>query len=150
MKARHVDWVSGAGFMARFDILRDVNFFTPDYFLYFEEVDLMRRINNAGWKVCYIPQARIRHIAGAATGLNRATLKRKRQPKYWYESWRLYFVKNHGSGYAAACVMTRLLGWMMNYVIRRAQLRQPDSPKRFLSDTIRHALLPILFSKSTL
>lgn len=144
-----VDWVSGAGFLARFDVLLKAGFFTPDYFLYFEEVDLMHRIRSAGWTIRYVPEARIVHIAGAATGMNNGRPARYRRPSYWYESWRIYFTRNHGRFYAFGCISMRLSGWMLNYILRRLQFRQPDSPKKFILDGLQHGLLPLLAPLST-
>jgi GT2 family glycosyltransferase len=143
-----VDWVSGAGLLARFDVLVEMGFFNPDYFLYFEEVDLMYRIHASGRDIRYVPEARIIHVAGAATGMNSAASARRRRPSYWYESWRTYFSSNHGRVYAFGCVSLRLCGWTLNYVLRRLQFRRPDSPKGFMVDGLRYALLPLFLTAS--
>ena len=43
-----VDWVTGAAFMARFDAIERVGFFNQNFFLYFEEVDLMKVVRADG------------------------------------------------------------------------------------------------------
>ena len=73
MPLQQVDWVSGASMMARLDALAAVEFFDPDFFLYFEEVDLMHRLKRRGWQVWHLPQAKVVHVAGAATGVTRIT-----------------------------------------------------------------------------
>ena len=62
-----VDWVTGAVFMARFDAIESAGFFDPNYFLYFEEVDLMRAVRAKGWRILHAPQAVVEHIGGAVT-----------------------------------------------------------------------------------
>lgn len=138
-----VDWVSGAALMARFKTLQDLNFFDPDFFLYFEETELMRRVHSAGHQVWYVAETHIRHVAGAATGMQSGSHKSKTQPGYWYDSWRLYFVKSHGAGYARLAAGARLAGWAVNYLVRTVQRRPKDGPQRFLRDFSRHVLRPL-------
>lgn len=140
---QNVDWVSGACFIARFEVLKYMKFFRPDYFLYFEEVDLMHRLRRNGWRVRHAPQARIRHVAGAATGIRSDVGERKRKPDYWYDSLRKYFVLNHGKEYAFLSITAKITGWIINYPIRLLQSRTPNSPKYFLYDAFRFSLLPI-------
>ena len=75
--------------------------------------------------------------------MNSAEPERRRRPSYWYESWRMYFSTNHGRAYAFGCVSLRLCGWALKYVLRRLQFRRPDSPKGFMIDGMRYALLPL-------
>src|ERR1700679_1457912 len=46
-----VDWVPGAFSILSSDVLRKVGNFDPDFFLYSEEVDLCRRIQDAGYRI---------------------------------------------------------------------------------------------------
>lgn len=141
---REVDWVSGAAFMARFSALRVAGFFDPDYFLYFEEIDLMQRIRRAGWTIWTCPEARVEHVAGAATGMvgNRRP-DRAPRPGYWYDSWRIYFVKNRGRGYARICACAFLLGSLLNLVQSRLRGREPSVPRGFGRDIWAHVLRPL-------
>ncbi len=50
MMAAEVDWVPGAFSIIRAEVLAKVGFFDPRFFLYSEEVDLCRRIRNAGYQ----------------------------------------------------------------------------------------------------
>jgi N-acetylglucosaminyl-diphospho-decaprenol L-rhamnosyltransferase len=76
-EAARVDWVAGAAVMARLKVWRDVGFFDPTYFLYYEEVDLMLQVARAGHACWYVPEARIIHHEGApracAAGRRRAS-----------------------------------------------------------------------------
>ena len=87
-----VDWVSGASLLVRADAFEQQRGFDEGFFLYFEEVDLCRRIRQAGWKVIYEPRSRIVHLEGKTTGVEKA----KPMPKYWYDSRRRFFVKHYG------------------------------------------------------
>jgi GT2 family glycosyltransferase len=138
-----VDWVTGAGFMARFSALSDVGFFDPDFFLYYEETELMWRLRQAGYEVIYYPEARIEHAAGAATGQGSEKQGRKPAPVYLYDSWRLFFVKSRGVGYARRIALARWSTACLSAILRSAFRRSPHLPKNFLCDFRRHVLLPL-------
>jgi GT2 family glycosyltransferase len=62
-----VEWVPGAYSIIRNEAIRSVGFFDPAFFLYYEEVDLCKRIRQAGWKVMYWPDIRVVHIGGESS-----------------------------------------------------------------------------------
>ena len=62
-----VDWVKGACLMTRRTILEQVGPLDADYFMYSEELDWCRRIKTAGWRVVYLPQAKIIHFEGKSS-----------------------------------------------------------------------------------
>lgn len=140
MESCKVDWVSGAAFMARFHILHDLDFFDPDYFLYYEEVDLMRRLSLAGWEIWHITDLPVVHLAGAATGMQGGHHKSGRMPAYWYESWKLYFTKNHSLFYARITCIARLLGHWIGNAVHRAMGRSRKGPEFFQRDFNQHVL----------
>lgn len=88
-----VDWVSGAAVMFRLDALRAVDGFDPGFFLYYEEVDLMRRMAEQGISTHYQPAAKVIHHEGAATNVQSSARDRRRRPVYLYQSWRRYHSK---------------------------------------------------------
>jgi len=94
-----VGWVSGAACLFRTVALEQVGLMDDGYFLYYEEVDLMRRISRAGWTIRHVPRSRVMHIGGASTGLleghNRSA---EAMPDYWHESRRRYFTLAFGKG----------------------------------------------------
>jgi N-acetylglucosaminyl-diphospho-decaprenol L-rhamnosyltransferase len=63
---RYVDWVSGAFFVVRRAAFDAVGGFDERYFLYVEEVDLCWRLQQAGWKVAYVPAAHVTHTGGVS------------------------------------------------------------------------------------
>jgi len=62
-----VDWVSGAAMLLRRDAVPRHGPFDERYFLYFEDVDLCRRMNAAGRTVRFQPRSRVRHHLGAGS-----------------------------------------------------------------------------------
>ena len=108
------DWVSGASFMLRAQALREIGLFDDGFFLYFDEVELMHRIRAKGWTIRYVPQSKVVHIEGAATG---AGARASRLPAYWYESRRRYFARTGGM---SALIMANL-GWLTGRAVRLAK-----------------------------
>jgi GT2 family glycosyltransferase len=67
MQPAEVDWVPGAYSIIRSEALTRVGFFDPEFFLYSEEVDLCRRIQQAGYKIMYWPEIVVIHIGGESS-----------------------------------------------------------------------------------
>ena len=59
---------SGAAALYRRDWLLRVGGFDERYFCYFEDVDLNLRLQVAGGRCLYVPEARVRHVGGASSG----------------------------------------------------------------------------------
>lgn len=137
-----VDWVTGAAFMARFDAMARAGFFDPDFFLYFEETELMWRLNEKPGAVWYVPEARVEHVAGAATGMKGGRHVSRALPVYWYDSWRLYHVKTRGVGAARAAALLRLTAAAASRTL--GLLRGgSDVPAHFFRDFGRNVLHPL-------
>ncbi len=66
-ETQDVDWLSGAALLCRRETLEQVGLFDPGYFMFSEEVDLCRRVRDAGWRVVYLPEAEITHFGGGST-----------------------------------------------------------------------------------
>jgi len=64
---RTIDWQSGCCVMFRGDLLRKLGGFDEQFFYYYEEVDLCRRVWNAGYSIIYTPTASITHLGGQST-----------------------------------------------------------------------------------
>lgn len=140
-----VDWVSGAAVMFRLDALQAAGFFDPGFFLYYEEVDLMRRLRAAGWRILYDPQAHVMHEEGAATGQFAGQAGRQRDPAYLYQSWRHYFTRAYGrTGALAIALLTPPAGGL-NILHRGLRGRAPTLPRRFFTDHWHHVVRPLLF-----
>ena len=53
-----VGWLSGSCLLVRRAAFDAVGGFDPDYFMYFEDVDLGERLGRAGWQNVYVPRPR--------------------------------------------------------------------------------------------
>jgi len=61
-QTKEVDWLIGACLMIRKEVLEKVKYFDERYFLYFEDVDLAKKVWQADYKVVYLPQAQMIHF----------------------------------------------------------------------------------------
>jgi N-acetylglucosaminyl-diphospho-decaprenol L-rhamnosyltransferase len=68
---RTAGWLSGSCFLVDLPAFHSVGGFDPGYFMYFEDVDLARRLGQRGFLHVYVPTAVVTHEGGHAT---------KRQP----------------------------------------------------------------------
>ncbi|MEI6708011.1 MAG: glycosyltransferase family 2 protein [Methylococcales bacterium] len=103
------DWVPGAFAILRRDLVDKIGLFDPRFFLYYEEVDLCRRIHQAGFKVYYWPDLVITHIGGtsAETVDHLAFSSSGKQLTLWrIYSQLLYYRKWYGSIYS----------WLVKYL----------------------------------
>ena len=62
-----VDWVSGACMLVRRDAFAAVGGMDEGFFLYWEDADFCRRLQQAGWRTAYVPQAAAMHIGGRSS-----------------------------------------------------------------------------------
>jgi hypothetical protein len=65
---REVDWQSGCCVMLRGDLLRKLGGFDGQFFYQFEEVDLCRRVWDAGYRIRFTPTVSITHLGGQSVG----------------------------------------------------------------------------------
>lgn len=86
-KVLEVDWILGASIFIKAELFNKIDGFDKDYFMFYEEVDLCRRVSNSGFKIVYYPQYSIHHI-GSVSGKKDYTLYtiRTYSSKYLYVS----------------------------------------------------------------
>jgi len=117
-----VDWVPGAFAIIRREVLETVGDFDERFFLYYEEVDLCRRIKAAGWRVRYWPDIVVHHWGGESskTLTDQTFSSSGSQLTLWrMRSALLYYRKHHG-GVGAWAAARLELGW---HALRRIRAR---------------------------
>jgi GT2 family glycosyltransferase len=57
-----IDWAIGACLFIKRDVFEKVKGFDENYFLYYEDTDLQKRISESGYKIVLLNQKRIKHI----------------------------------------------------------------------------------------
>ncbi len=98
-----VDQIMGAFMLARRSALVKVGVFDEDYFVWFEEVDLQKRLWQAGYEVWYTPVVKCLHRRGQSF----AQLRRPAAQAMFNRSLRTYFRKHHsGLAYGWISLLT--------------------------------------------
>lgn len=64
---RPAGWLSGSCLLVDLAAYASVGGFDPGYFMYFEDVDLARRLGQRGWLHVYVPTSVVTHEGGHAT-----------------------------------------------------------------------------------
>lgn len=67
-RAREVTFIPGTAVALAPRAWEEVGGFSPDIFLYHEDLDLCRRLRRVGWKLWFDPAMRVVHHLGEATG----------------------------------------------------------------------------------
>lgn len=60
-------WLSGACLLVRRSVFEQIGGFDEEFFMYFEDVDICRRIGQLGLKNVYVPASRVHHVGAATT-----------------------------------------------------------------------------------
>lgn len=88
---KEVDYITGACLLINASVLRKIGLFDPKFFAYWEETDLCMRVKKAGYKVLYVPKAKIWHKVSASWN------KIKPIRVYYFTRNRFLFVKKHAT-----------------------------------------------------
>ena len=132
-----VQWVSGASMMMSREALNKSGIFDEGYFLYFEELDLCKRISDQGFEIHYLPEAAILHDAGASTGINKTNI---RLPQYWHNSRSRYLQKTFGKRGLFIHNLATIIAGAIGKLYRLIRSR-PSSRKKYLRDIIKYNFL---------
>ncbi|TSC90491.1 MAG: Glycosyl transferase family 2 [Microgenomates group bacterium Gr01-1014_5] len=86
-----LDWVTGAFFLMRREIIEKIGVLDEDFFMYVEELEYCYRIKKAGWEVFYTPITKIIHIGGASGIRENATLGEFNNLRLFYSKHKSFF-----------------------------------------------------------
>jgi GT2 family glycosyltransferase len=95
---REIDWQSGCCVMVRGDLLKKLEGFDERFFYHFEEVDLCRRVWDAGRSIVHCPDATITHLGGQSVGRFPIRFEIEK-----YRNRYRYIAKHYGMNKARQC-----------------------------------------------
>jgi len=137
-----VDWVPGAFTILRPSALQQIGCFDPAFFLYYEEVDLCRRMKQAGIPVWYWPDIVVVHIGGESS--RQHTTLEFSSPAAQVILWRMrstliYYRKHHGPH-------VRLAKWSEQTLYRITVLRNHFSrdPQRRIREQHHRIMIQLM------
>ncbi len=122
---REVDWQSGCCVMFRGDLLKQLGGFDEQFFYYYEEVDLCKRVRMAGRPILFTPNATITHLGGQSTRRFKLAFELDK-----YITRYRYFYKYYGRKGVKSCrrvslasLRIRLLGHSLLQILRPGEQR---------------------------
>jgi len=81
------DWVTGAGMFVSEKVFSEIGGFDEDFFLYYEDLDLCKRVKKAGKKIIFYPDFKVIHLGGGSV---KSKIAQKRE---YFKSQDLYYKK---------------------------------------------------------
>jgi GT2 family glycosyltransferase len=76
--------IPGTAFVMRKDIFEKIQGFDENFFMYFEEHDLCRRVKALGWDIVMLPQAKVYHALGKSSAQLKDRLKIFNKSRFYY------------------------------------------------------------------
>lgn len=83
-------WTSGGALAISKSLFEKINGFDENFFMYFEDVDICKRVRQEGLQVTLLPTIKILHLGG------QSSTSKVEQKKYYYASQDYYFKKHFG------------------------------------------------------
>jgi N-acetylglucosaminyl-diphospho-decaprenol L-rhamnosyltransferase len=134
-ETRRVDWVQSSALMVRREAVAEVGYLDPAFFVYYDECDLAKRLDDAGWHSLFVPGAKAVHHDQLSTDLAKGL------PRIveFHRNRDLYMRKHHSR--PAAWAVRLLTAW--TYAARAlAATVLPNQPAAIYWAHARQALFP--------
>ena len=148
-ESQPVDWLSGASLFIRREVIRDIGLMDEEYFLYYEETDYCWKARAHRWQSYFVGDSHVVHLVGQSSGIVEGVKAPPRRPRYWFESRRRYFLKNHGWLYAVGADLALALGTAIAGLRGLVQRRPTAVPAHFLYDLARNSAVLSLPKRAT-
>jgi GT2 family glycosyltransferase len=134
-EVRPVGWVQSAAMLVKRAAAEQIGYLDPDFFVYSDETDFCKRLQDAGWRILHVPAARAVHHEQLATD----TAASERRVVEFHRGRDLYMRKHHSA--AAAFAYRLLSAWSYLPRALAALVLPGHSARRYLSHA-RAALGP--------
>jgi GT2 family glycosyltransferase len=132
---RRVDWGQSSALLVRREAAATVDYLDPAFFVYYDECDFAKRLDEAGWHSLFVPAAEAVHHDQLSTDLGKGL------PRIveFHRNRDRYMRKHHGRG--AALAVRLLTAW--SYAVRALVAAAiPKQPAQVYRAHARQALFP--------
>ena len=140
---KEVDNVKGFAMFLNMKNLKQINFFDDNFFLYFEEIDLCRRLKKNNSKIFIDPTIRVNHLGG--TSHNPEIEKPMELSRNWHWMWSTFYFHKKHYGYLTAIIkiLPKLSSSLIKFIIFLITFQKYKSEiyKHRLSGIINSVLL---------
>jgi GT2 family glycosyltransferase len=101
--------LAGGFLVVRTEAFERVGLLDERFFIYLEDVDICKRLHKAGWRVCFVPSARILHSWGASS-------RQRRQKAFWWHHLSMFkYFQKHYPYLFPINILLLLPGLVMHY-----------------------------------
>lgn len=83
-KEKELDWITGAFFLFRREVVNKAGLFDENFFMYAEDLEYCYRIKKSGFKIFFTPQTSIIHYGFKSGSKERALISEYESLKYFY------------------------------------------------------------------
>ena len=114
---KEVENVKGFAMFLNMKNLKKVNFFDESFFLYFEEIDLCKRLRNQNIKIYIDPSIEVSHLGGASHDIN--INKPMELSRNWHWMWSTFYFHKKHFGYIQAFIriLPKLISSTLKFVV---------------------------------
>ena len=137
---KEVDNVKGFAMFLNMKNLKKINFFDDNFFLYFEEIDLCRRLKKNNIKIFIDPTIEVNHLGG--TSHNSVIEKPMELSRNWHWMWSTFYFHRKHYGYLSAIIkiLPKLFSSFFKFIIFFVTFQKSKS------EIYKHRLLGIINS----
>ena len=140
---KEVEYVKGFAMFFHMKNLKWCNFFDDNFFLYFEEIDLCRRLKKNNSKIFIDPTIKVSHLGG--TSHNSEIEKPMELSRNWHWMWSTFYFHKKHYGYLTAIIkiLPKLSSSLIKFIIFLITFQKYKSEiyKHRLSGIINSVLL---------
>lgn len=79
-----IEYITGANIFFRKSVLDEIGLFDENFFMYYEETDLCKRLWDKGYQVKFVPEAKIIHLESASIKSSIQKLKMIKTSEFYY------------------------------------------------------------------
>ena len=137
---KEVESVKGFAMFLSMNNLKEVKFFDENFFLYFEEIDLCKRIRKNDIKIYIDPSIKVNHLGG--TSHNSELNKTMELSRNWHWMWSSFYYHKKHYGYINALfkISPKLLSSLIKFIFYLLIFQ------KFKSDIYKHRVFGIINS----
>ena len=137
---KEVDNVKGFAMFLNMKTLKQINFFDDNFFLYFEEIDLCRRLKKNNSKIFIDPTIKVSHLGGKSH--NPEIEKPMELSRNWHWMWSTFYFHKKHYGYLSAMIkiFPKLSSSLIKFIFFLMTFQ------KYKSEIYKHRLLGIINS----
>ena len=111
---KSISYVKGFAIFMNKEQLKEIGFFDENFFLYFEEIDLCRRVIKNGKKIFLVPKAHVKHSGGQSHIKSINTQMELSRNWHWMWSTFYYYKKHNSFIFALSIISGKFFSSLIN------------------------------------